>query len=89
MDNRDEEKLAELQDPANWDYEHAEPFPGTELPHAVVAVRLSGEDFVRVAKQAERAGLKVTEFIRDAALDRAAQESLGEPASSSVRTRSF
>lgn len=68
-------ELAELQEPASWDYENAEPFPGTELPRAAVVVQFSGEDFSRLAKQAERAGMKVSEFIRVAALDRLAQAS--------------
>ena len=77
MDPLNREDPAEIEDPAVWDYEQAEPFPGTEPPQAAVVVTFSGEDFIRVARQAERAGMKVTEFIREAVLDKVVQRRLG------------
>jgi hypothetical protein len=77
MDQRNRDDAAEIEDPAGWDHECAEPFPGSEPPQAAVVVTFSGEDFIRVARQAELAGLKVTEFIREAALDKVVQRRLG------------
>jgi hypothetical protein len=77
MEPMHREDLKEIEDPAVWDYDRAEPFPGTELPRASVVVTFSGEDFARVAREAERVGIKVTEFVREAALDKVVQRSLG------------
>lgn len=76
MDERDLKELAELQDPDAWDYEHAEPYPAAHLPRAVVTVTFQGEDFIRVTKQAEQRGMTLTDFIREAVLDKAEQPSL-------------
>lgn len=76
MANPNHDDLMDLDDPGNWDYEHAEPFPTTELPTAAVVVTSSGEGLVRLPEQAEQAGLPVVAFVRDAALDRLAQQSV-------------
>ena len=73
MDDADDR---DLQDPDTWDYEHAELLPPVANPQAVVAVTFEGEDFILVAKQAEQAGMKLSEFIREAALEKVAQQSL-------------
>ena len=61
----------ELQNPDNWDFEKAEAKPGVKRGRAVVSVAFSRDDFERVAEFAEAFGMKVSEFIRGAALDRA------------------
>ena len=58
----------ELRDPENWDWEHAQSRPGRKKPRAVVSVAFSRDDFDRVAVCAERADMKLSEFIRSAAL---------------------
>jgi uncharacterized protein (DUF1778 family) len=58
-----------LQSEGNWDYDRAERRPGRK-PRAVVSVAFSREDFERVASAAEQSGMKVSEFIREAALSR-------------------
>ena len=61
----------ELQDPGKWDLDNAEeqqPEPARPS-RAVVSVAFSREDFDRVALFAENNGLKISEMIRNAALD--------------------
>ena len=58
----------ELHDPESWDWEHAQSRAGRKKPRAVVSVAFSRGDFERVAVHAERAGMRVSEFIRSAAL---------------------
>ena len=76
MANPNQDDLMDLDDPGNWDDDNAEPFPTTGLPTAAVVVTFSGEDSVRLAKQAEQAGVPVVTFVRDAAPDRLAQQSV-------------
>lgn len=57
-----------LQDPKTWDWERAEARPGRKKPRAVVSVAFGRDDFETVARYAERAGMKLSEFIRSAAL---------------------
>lgn len=66
---RDKE-LEELQDDGNWDQG-----PGTVQPpvmnaRAVVSVAFSRRDLDRVSLRAEELGMKTSEFIRQAALER-------------------
>lgn len=58
----------ELHDPESWDWEHAQSRAGRKKPRAVVSVAFSRSDFERVAVYAERVGMRVSEFIRSAAL---------------------
>jgi hypothetical protein len=63
----DDEELKELEDPESWE------FPGFVLPPvpnpgAVVSVRFSVEEFQALSREASNRRLKVTDFIRQAAL---------------------
>jgi hypothetical protein len=58
----------ELQNPKTWDWDRAEAHPGRKKPRAVVSVAFNRDDFETVAIYAERAHMKVSEFIRSAAL---------------------
>ena len=63
----------ELQDPAAWDFEGAEELPTPERKaRAVVSVAFPADVFDYVAQAAERAGMKISHFIREAALEKAA-----------------
>jgi len=66
-----EKELKELEDPATWDSEHGEERPGVRDPRAVVSVAFSAREFQEVAAHARKSGLKLSEFIRDAALAQA------------------
>ena len=58
----------ELQKPKTWDWDRAEAHPGHKKPRAVVSVAFNRDDFETVALYAERAHMRVSEFIRSAAL---------------------
>jgi hypothetical protein len=66
-----DKELAELQSPNSWDFGEAERRPGVKRARAVVSVAFSREDFDRVATCAEQLGKRTSEFIREAALERA------------------
>jgi hypothetical protein len=58
----------ELENPKTWDWERAETRPGRKKPRAVVSVAFNRDDFEAVAVFAERAHMKLSEFIRSAAI---------------------
>lgn len=59
-----------LQNPKDWDFEHAERRRPQKNVRAVVSVAFAREDFERLSEHAQRLGLKTSEFIRVAALGR-------------------
>ena len=65
MADKEQEKL---KDPKTWDWERAETRPGRKKPRAVVSVAFNRDDFETVSLFAERARMRVSEFIRSAAL---------------------
>ena len=72
-----DEELRQLEDPDQWDWEHAVWVTPSEKPGAAVLVRFNHEEFELINEGAERLQQKLTEFVREAALDRARQP--GEP----------
>lgn len=64
----------ELENPASWDYERAERHPGSKQARAVVSVAFRREDFETVATAAEGASMRLSEFIRSAALEKATSQ---------------
>lgn len=61
---------ADLQDESLWDFEHAEDRMPVKDGRAVVSVSFGRQDFGRVAICAEESGMKTSEFIRKAALEK-------------------
>jgi hypothetical protein len=55
----------------DWDFEGAEVVVPTAAPGAVVAVRLTADEFDLVARQSEAEGTTVIDYVRRAALERA------------------
>lgn len=72
-----EQGHTDLERPEQWDFERAARRRGVRAPRAVVSVAFRREDFELVAAAAERANMKLSEFIRAAAL--AAARSRSEP----------
>ena len=70
----DERELRELQDPNAWDLERAERRPPVKSGRTVVSVAFPRKDFARVAMAAERLGQRISEFIREAALEKASDQ---------------
>lgn len=63
---------ADLQDEATWDIERAEQLPPPERrARAVVSVAFPGETFELVSRAARSAGMKLSQFIREAAVEQA------------------
>ena len=68
------ERLAQWQDPATWEDIEDPVLPAVKSPRATFSVSFSRDDFLAVAEYAERHGLKTSEFIRRAALERVAPD---------------
>jgi len=67
----DEQELRELQDPEAWDSERGETREPVKNPRAIVSVAFSTPEFREVTTYARRLGMRTSEFIRTAALERA------------------
>lgn len=67
---RDRKEEEDLQNPDNWDFEQAEEQLPVRRARAVVSVAFSRDDFERIADFAESNDMKISEMIRNAALDR-------------------
>ncbi len=63
--------LDELQDSESWDFEHPEAKTPVRKSRVVVSVAFRGDDFDLVAESAEHFNMKTSEFIRNAALEKA------------------
>ncbi len=61
----------ELENSENWDFEHAEMTEPPKSPRTIVSVAFKNDDFKIVSKSANGLGKKISEFIREAALDKA------------------
>lgn len=61
----------DLENPESWDYDHLEIREPVKAPRVVVSVSFPHEDFITVSQYAERLGKKTSEFIREAALEKA------------------
>lgn len=62
---------SELRNMENWDIENAERVRGRRGRRTIVSVAFSKDDFQRVAEHSASAGMRVSEFIRNAALQQA------------------
>jgi hypothetical protein len=60
-----------LQNPENGDFDHKETGAPAKSPRVVVSVAFQKQDFATVSERAGRVGKKTSEFIRDAALEKA------------------
>ncbi len=77
----DDSELQTLEDPDEWDSDHAEERQPSKTTRAVVSVAFIGDDFDRVSDAARREGMKTSEFIRMAALERSARHAVPSPLS--------
>jgi hypothetical protein len=64
-------KEDELRNPANWAMEDATLHPPVKSPRSVVSVSFGSDDLAIVANAAREAGMKTSEFIRNAAVEQA------------------
>lgn len=68
-----DKELADLQNADSWDFGEAERRPGVKGARAVVSVAFSREDFDHVTACADQISKRTSEFIREAALERASR----------------
>ena len=66
-----DDEIAQLQNEDEWDFEHAERARAPRSRRAIVSVGFRPTEFAVVAAAAERRDQPVSQFIRQAALDRA------------------
>lgn len=64
-------RLDALENPENWDFERAEERQPSRSARAVVSVAFPRDDFTIVSEAARESGKKLSEFVREAAVDRA------------------
>ena len=76
MTNAHDPEDVDLQNEGQWDFGAAESRPGVSRPRAVVSVAFAREDFNKVAECAESHAKRVSEFIREAALEKVASSAL-------------
>jgi hypothetical protein len=63
-----------IEDEETWDFDSATIHPPSKSARAIVPVAFGSGDFEQVAEYARKHGMKLSEFIRRAALDRIAAE---------------
>ncbi len=64
----------QLESPEQWDLEHAELHPPVKNARVILSVAFPSQHFQIVARCAEQMGKKLSEFVREAALERVARE---------------
>ncbi len=66
-----EENERDMEKAETWDFEQSIVREPVKTSRVVVSVAFRRDDFVRVSAYAEQAGKKVSEFIREAAIEQA------------------
>jgi hypothetical protein len=61
----------DIENPENWDYDNPQEKQPVKSPRVVVSVAFQHEDFLTVSQCAERLTKRTSEFIREAALEKA------------------
>jgi hypothetical protein len=61
----------DLENSENWDFDKAEIREAPKSPRVIVSVAFHNDDFKIVSAYANRIGKKISEFIREAAVDKA------------------
>lgn len=67
----------ELEKAESWDFEQPEVREPVKASRVVVSVAFRRDDFVPVSECAERLGKKISEFIREAAIEKATGRGAG------------
>ncbi|MBI2919437.1 MAG: hypothetical protein HYY01_15800 [Chloroflexi bacterium] len=67
----------ELEKPESWDFEQPEIRGPVKASRVVISVAFRRDDFDQVSKYAERVGKRVSEFIREAAIEKATGRGTG------------
>ncbi len=65
--------MSDKNNNSEWDIENAERRPGVKNPRAIVSVAFARQEFESVKECAEQQGKRVSQFIREAALEKVEQ----------------
>lgn len=65
------DELEDLEKPDNWDFDNAVEHPPVRGRRAIVSVAFPRDDFQLVSGTAAKVGMKTSEFIRKAAIEKA------------------
>ncbi|MCH7745274.1 MAG: hypothetical protein IIB15_00425 [Chloroflexi bacterium] len=65
------DELEDLEKPDNWDFDNAVEHPPVRGRRAIVSVAFPRDDFQLVSGTAAKLGMKTSEFIRKAAIEKA------------------
>jgi hypothetical protein len=79
-----EDEMSMLEDPDEWDLEHAERQQPPRNRRAIVSVAFKPQDFAMVSAVARERGQPVSQFIRQAALESARGDTVRVQASARV-----
>jgi hypothetical protein len=71
------ERAPELERPETWDLERPEVREPVKAPRVVVSVAFPRDHFEQVSVYAERIGKRTSEFIREAAIEKATGRTTG------------
>lgn len=72
-----DERHREIENSESWDYERPQMREPVKASRVVVSVAFRREDFAQISVYAERWGKKVSEFIREAAIEKATGQGKG------------
>jgi len=64
-------KAKDIESESNWELDSAEVRPAVQNRRVVVSVAVTSTDFEQIASAARSAQMKTSEFMREAALDKA------------------
>ncbi|MFQ5874746.1 MAG: hypothetical protein ACE5JL_13255 [Dehalococcoidia bacterium] len=73
------ERDRELEKPESWNFEQAEVREPVKASRVVLSVAFRRDDFARVSEYAERTGKKPSEFVREAAIEKATGQGASFP----------
>jgi hypothetical protein len=73
----DRNERDDLERPDSWDFENAATHEASKPARAVVSVAFRRDDLRRVSEAAQEEGMKVSEYIRNAAIAKARQPRAG------------
>ncbi|MBI2303672.1 MAG: hypothetical protein HYU86_02865 [Chloroflexi bacterium] len=71
------ERERELEKAETWDFEQPEVREPVKAPRVVVSVAFRREDFAQVSEYAERVGKRISQFIREVAIEKATGRDVG------------
>jgi predicted DNA binding CopG/RHH family protein len=76
---REDHDFDELEDPATWSDDEGVVHPGNKNTRPIVSLRLTHQELAQIEREATKRGLRLTDFIRQAALSTVTAEAVTSP----------